>query len=406
MTQPGTSTAPTIREILSRGHLRLILLSVAVATIGLTISGLFLMRGYERQSLQQAAEAVAYSAEPAVFFGDRTAVAEVLVSVERIDSVESVAVVSQSSGIDVRWSRPANDTGPISIGLGQPVRHTEVAVPIRHDDKVIGTVTVTGNAHKMVAFMRAAILIGILCFGLSFLATRLLANQLQRKVVAPLEHVAAVADAVRENDDFWLRAQPSGIAEIDKFSDEFNALLAELQGWRATIARENETLVHRAEHDALTGVGNWSRFERILAETIQLAGASGSTFKIMFIDLDKFKGVNDTYGHHAGDAVLRETARRLKASLRGRDTVFRLGGDEFAVLLDPGHSKVETTEIIGRIEEAMRDPALLEDGSRVPFGMSIGIASYPADGTSVQELLRKADMMMYVKKGRALPDAK
>lgn len=394
----------TIRAILSRVHLRLVLLSVALAAAGLTVSGVFLLRSYERLSLRQAASAVAYSAEPAVVFGDKDAVAEAVASIRTVESVSSISVRSAEGDLAVDWYRPMEEQGALTTVVSRNLFASPVVAPIYHDGKQIGQVFVRGSAAKLLSFLGIATLISLFCFGLAFFATWLLSRRLQQQVVRPLEQIAAVADAVRDRRDFSRRLGQYGIAEIDSFTSEFNKLLIELQGWHATIARENETLIHRAEHDALTGVGNWSRFERVLGETIELAELDKSTFAVLFLDLDKFKDINDKYGHQVGDLVLRDTARRLKASVRGRDKVFRLGGDEFSVIVDTSLDKVNPFEISHRISEAMDRPVQTEEGQEVYFSLSIGVATYPQDGRSVDELLRRADAMMYQKKGRALRD--
>jgi diguanylate cyclase (GGDEF)-like protein len=114
---------------------------------------------------------------------------------------------------------------------------------------------------------------------------------------------------------------------------------------------------------------------------------------LLFIDLDNFKAVNDTLGHDAGDAVLKETAKRLKECVRKPDTVARLGGDEFVVIIE--HQNVANATIVAeRIIESVKQEIQTPEGL-VTIGASIGVALFPGDGKSEKELLKAADRAMY-----------
>jgi len=158
-----------------------------------------------------------------------------------------------------------------------------------------------------------------------------------------------------------------------------------------------EQLRHQALHDALTSLPNRRLANDRLERAILRAKRSGSTEALLLIDLDRFKQVNDTMGHHAGDVLLQEVAARIKKAIRESDTVGRLGGDEFAVLL---HSTDEATasRIACKIQEGLQLPLVLE-GQRVDLTASIGIAVYPHHGHDAETITRCADMAMYAAKG-------
>ncbi len=118
---------------------------------------------------------------------------------------------------------------------------------------------------------------------------------------------------------------------------------------------------------------------------------------MLFVDLDDFKLVNDSYGHVVGDQLLREVAVRLKDSLRKGDTVFRLGGDEFLVLLEDIRSKDDARKVANKLQVSLLEPVDFENGSLRPDA-SIGLACYPDDATQVDALLAFADQDMYVLK--------
>lgn len=151
----------------------------------------------------------------------------------------------------------------------------------------------------------------------------------------------------------------------------------------------------RANFDQVTELPNRVLFKDRLSQAIARARRDHRRVAVMFIDLDRFKAVNDTLGHEAGDAVLREVATRLTACMRDTDTVARLGGDEFtAILPQPGGEKAVTT-IATRILKSLRRPFIVDGNPEVYIGGSIGIAIFPNDGDDPTVLLKNADAAMY-----------
>jgi len=155
---------------------------------------------------------------------------------------------------------------------------------------------------------------------------------------------------------------------------------------------------HMARHDQLTNLANRRLLTERLEEEAARARRHGGRYAVMCIDLDRFKPVNDAFGHGAGDLLLQEVARRLKSICRGQDTVARIGGDEFAVLVTSVESPAELHETAARILRAFSQPFVL-DGPRAVIGASIGIAVAPDDGTDPKQLLESADKALYRAKG-------
>jgi diguanylate cyclase (GGDEF)-like protein/PAS domain S-box-containing protein len=155
-------------------------------------------------------------------------------------------------------------------------------------------------------------------------------------------------------------------------------------------------LEHRALHDPLTGLPNRSLFQDRLSSALRLSHRNASTLALLLMDVDRFKEINDTFGHRYGDALLQQLGARLSALMRESDTVGRLGGDEFAVLL-PDTDTVQARFVAEKLGELVSRP--VEIGRQRPaVGLSIGIASFPAHGHSGALLLRRADSAMYVAK--------
>jgi diguanylate cyclase (GGDEF)-like protein len=161
----------------------------------------------------------------------------------------------------------------------------------------------------------------------------------------------------------------------------------------------NRQLRHLASHDALTGLPNRMLLDDRIAQAIAHSQRHSHEFAVLVIDLDRFKLINDSLGHRAGDELLREVAQRLKSAVRAVDTTARRGGDEFVVLLDGPLTHAEAVEIGTRAIKVM-EPSLRLLGIDVHISASIGIAFYPRDGASVDTLLARADAAMYSAKER------
>ena len=159
-----------------------------------------------------------------------------------------------------------------------------------------------------------------------------------------------------------------------------------------------------ALHDALTGLPNRTLLYERMHDCRRRARRTGDRFAVLVVDLNRFKEINDTLGHHIGDLVLQQIASRLTKLLRSSDMIARLGGDEFAILLSPVLDRFAVTNLSERLKTAL-DAPLLCKGLTLDVNASVGAAIFPDDGTDMTELLQKADVAMYVAKNAGLPMA-
>ena len=171
----------------------------------------------------------------------------------------------------------------------------------------------------------------------------------------------------------------------------------------ATLAIETRRLYsdlrRRSEFDLLTDIPNRFAMEKFMELQIEEARQSGRILGLIYIDLDKFKPINDTYGHHVGDLYLQAVALRMSRQLLGGDMLARLGGDEFAALVSLHHGRSDLEKIVARLESCFDEPFAVE-GHLLHGEASIGVALYPEDGATKDSLLSAADAAMYAVKNR------
>lgn len=171
---------------------------------------------------------------------------------------------------------------------------------------------------------------------------------------------------------------------------------------RAETAREQaeDEILTLAQFDKLTGLVNRNLFKDRANQALTLANRQKSKVGFLYIDLDRFKPINDSYGHEAGDSILQEVGKRLMASVRESDTVARVGGDEFVVILQNIQDMQQAASLAEKIISSLKHPFMVK-GDTHSIGASIGISCFPDDGMDMDALLKKADAAMYQVKRQA-----
>jgi diguanylate cyclase (GGDEF)-like protein/PAS domain S-box-containing protein len=195
-------------------------------------------------------------------------------------------------------------------------------------------------------------------------------------------------------------ATPRGTRWISMTGDPIIDTAGRFEGFRGVgsdvteIRQTQERLTHLANVDVLSGLPNRGRVRQLLGEALRGATSGNVPCAIMFLDLDGFKPVNDTFGHPKGDAVLRAVAKRLVDEVGANGTVGRMGGDEFAIVINDGQSRKKVEQLADRIIQAIKEPYVI-DQTEIRIGVSIGCAFGPIDGATVDDLILKADLALY-----------
>ena len=387
---------PSLRSVIGRGHLILALVAVTLASVSLTLLGVLALRVYAEHNLHLIARSITYTVEAAVVFNDRAAATEALSLIASTEEVADADVFDANGKLLAHWARP--ETGMLSrveLALAHALLEQPINQPILHQGRTVGSIHLTGHGGSLLRFLLSGLAGILICTALSAWVALHLARRLLRGITVPLQSLAAVAHAARSERDFDRRVPPARVAELDSLGSDFNALLGEMEAWQSHLQSENETLAHQANHDSLTGLPNRAFFEGRLIRALRGAAKLDERVAVLFLDSDRFKDINDNFGHAAGDAVLVAVAARVRAQLRDGDLVARLGGDEFAILLAPLHKAEDAQRIADKIIASMDMPIDVPGGSQVLTSLSIGIAIYPEHGATPGTLLNAADAAMY-----------
>ncbi len=406
-------------------------LALLVACLALAAFDFNAQRRALHDELTSIAGLLGASTAPALVFNDPTTAEEMLAAVERLPRIRAVALYGKSEGDGLFASyHRAGATAPLRPG--RAVRydwatgHLDIEQPVGIEGETLGHLVVRASldplTHRMLQYGLALLVVMTTAVFIVWLMSRRLIGRVMRPVLA----LSATARAVTSHGNYTLRAPPGDADEIGELVEHFNTMLAdieqrdnEIEGHRAhlveRVAQRTAELTHAntalaiardaaedaarrlseiAYYDTLTGLPNRSLLNDRLCQLIEHSRRKYARFAILFMDLDRFKLINDSLGHTVGDALLRTVAERLSAQLRVEDTVARLGGDEFMLLLPGVHSAEDAGRIAHKLIASIAEPMDCE-GHQLHVTTSIGIALYPDDGADPVTLTKHADASMY-----------
>jgi diguanylate cyclase (GGDEF)-like protein len=255
---------------------------------------------------------------------------------------------------------------------------------------------------NLLGYALAVLTLGLLALLFGFLVI----DRLQRSISEPIVELAAITRAIAEARDYSVRAPETASDEIGALGRSFNEMLVQIETRERELAHElseriraEERLDRLAHFDTVTSLPNRYYFNERLADAVQRTNRFGDPAALLFIDLDNFKIVNDTLGHHVGDNLLRLVAARLSGVVRSGDSLCRIGGDEFALILPNVTDHAQAEQIAAKCIEAVSGPIDIE-GSEIYVTVSIGISLCPHDASEASDLLKQADTAMYHAKAR------
>ena len=390
-----------LQHALRRTHIQIALTAVAVACVLLLMAGLTALRANTQDHLDLMGRSLVYNVEAALVFGDKSDAAESLARMVRDEGVAEATVRNAQGQVFAQWTAPTSWSSDYGSALVRLLGLRSTVQSVQVNGAEIGQVELRSNGERMLTFLLWGVLALVVCMAASVVVGHVVSRRLHRTIVAPLQELGRVARAAHRDRAMGQRMSRSEIDELSELGDDFNALLEELEARQLHLQQKNSELEHKAYHDGLTGAYNRVYFELRLMAALRQVTETHGRLALLFLDLNHFKAVNDTYGHATGDLLLQAVAQRAQSQVRDADLVARLGGDEFVVLLLEPHSLETVQQVAHKIEEAVQLPLRCDDGVVLQPSVSIGVALFPEHGQTMEALMASADSAMYAAKQRS-----
>ncbi|MDR3389191.1 MAG: diguanylate cyclase [Rudaea sp.] len=386
----------SLAEHLGRAQLMVYAAAVVLATLGASIVGYHYLHQQTLAHLHNLAKITAIESQPALIFADDASAGEVLRAIPAEEGVTQAELLDAKGNLR---SRIVNAPQGLAGRLARYLGDEQVMADVIADGRSIGSVRLQGGEEPMLRAFFGLILADILvvtCVGLQSLVV---SRRNTQRIARPLTQLRTLMHNATEHRDFTQRAPAADIAEVDDLRTEFNALLDEIVHRDQALRANNQVLRRLAFHDALTGLPNRAMFEPALIATLNECAQNQSKAALLYLDIDSFKAINDTFGHESGDRLLAAIAQRLRNWLPEGAMAARLGGDEFVVLVAPldetqAHTEHGTLKLVHSMRAALEQPVRLAACTIHP-GVSIGVAVYPDVSGGADALVQSADKSMY-----------
>ncbi|MGJ0480219.1 diguanylate cyclase domain-containing protein [Pantoea agglomerans] len=362
----------------------------------LSSTSLLFIKNYEKRNLELIGSTLSTTLTAATVFADSYDARNKIERLGNEGMYASAKLVTRDQIVLVQWHAQQEQTGWYSRLLREWIYIKPLNVNIIHADAAVGTLTLEGTVTGAVSFIRYSFMIltsGMLCV---LLISLLLSEFLHRGMIATLRTITSSIHYVIHSGDFSLRIPGGPIREFQLFSDDLNSLLMEMQSLKASLMRDNLSLAAKALEDPLTGLANRSAFSARLTQLLDQQYAH-ERFAVLFLDGDRFKSINDNWGHAAGDEVLKAIGERLLSLAAEQDLVARLGGDEFAMLVSSRASEEQLQQLMQRIHDVIMEKIIIAEGMPIMTSVTIGYA-WSQHGDTVESILERADMNMYKNK--------
>ncbi|MBH2031130.1 MAG: diguanylate cyclase [Moraxellaceae bacterium] len=356
-----------------------------------TIS-MFTMETYAQQNLQLLSQTVLERIQPAVVFKDKSAIDQILDDYTTEHAIRSIHVYDPEHQLLAESAKKIAHTSFLQNILDKWFLHDPIKLTIIHHKKQVGELILYGSSENILHFLKT-IIMG-LAISMFFIVIALLwsVNLTYRQIMQAIKPLTHIAQLVSDQKAYNLRFPNNHIKEFQNLNTVFNELLEEIQIWHTHLQKENRQLSFQAHHDQLTMLPNRHYFYDELINIFKNKQYRHNS-ALIFIDNNKFKTINDQYGHLAGDAVLREMASRLIQSVRQEDFIARLGGDEFAIILHAIHHADHLQAIAEGLLASCKEP-LDFNGQIIHFSFSLGIA-FSQFADNPDDLVMQADQAMY-----------
>lgn len=392
-----------------RSKLILIITGISLVVLfSLFVVSVLTQRSMLREALQQEVQILAQdlsrNCSAALVFDDRPAATEILNNLRNKPQVVFGSIVSVDGKLFARYQRQLDVELPYNLYLHVPSGgqaeaifsggFLKVAQAIIFNQEQIGTLYIFAGLDKIQQVLLRYIALGLSGLAGAAVLAWLLALWLQRLISRPIESLASTMLTVSTEQDYSRRVTMERSDELGTLVENFNEMLNQIQVRDSELQEKQRRLNYLAYHDALTGLANRLLFDDRLQHALENARRNGNRVALFFIDLDRFKNINDSLGHKTGDMVLKEVAARLSSVIRAGDTLARLGGDEFVIICEQAAERQGITTLAEKVQQVLNRPVLSGRQELFVSG-SIGVSVFPEDGECVESLMQCADVAMY-----------
>jgi diguanylate cyclase (GGDEF)-like protein len=343
-------------------------------------------------NLTTLSEITGDNVEAAILFDNSDDANQILSELKNDPRILAAAIYTQNNDIFASYLAVENVSqifeSPDSISFQEESNETHLLTPIIDDaSNEVGKVYIQASLDTLDQQLKKNIFISGIIVLVTIIIGYFLSFQLQKTISLPILNLSDLTNRVKNEKDYSARIYNNEYREIEDLCEGFNSMLQEIE-------RRDEHLQQLASYDPLTGLANRKYFSDLLNQALIRGKRKSHKHAILFMDLDRFKHINDSLGHSIGDELLIQVAKRFELIIRGDDTVARFGGDEFTVLLQEVGSSNQVSEVAERILDIMSDPFNL-NGHDMVISPSIGIVMYPEHGTTSEQLIKNADTAMY-----------
>jgi diguanylate cyclase (GGDEF)-like protein len=367
-----------------------------------------------RAELNSKSLLVSRSTAAALAFHDRDAARALMDAFGPDHTVRQASVFDADHEVFAQYLRPGVRLTPWKeIGEETYIEYEGVITvlqPIELDGLTVGYFFMSADNTALSEQIQSYALIILGVFVLSLFLAYILSLYAQRLMSSPINKLAEIVGHVSEHQNYDRRLQVERTDELGTLINGFNSMLDVIQDREQQLQKNGERLeslvevrtrqlYQRANYDALTRLPNRHLLMDRLEHGIELAKRSPKNLGVLFLDLDRFKVINDNLGHAIGDELLKKVSARLTSAVRADDSVCRWGGDEFVIFLEHLRRPEYAARVAEKIIQSLKEPFELS-GHNLHISTSIGISVYPKDGEDPTTLLKHADISMYQAKDR------
>ncbi|PIJ42858.1 hypothetical protein BOM24_10260 [Tatumella sp. OPLPL6] len=382
----------SIRKKIRKVSLLNSLLNLFACWFLLFSTAIYFIKDYEQRNMDLLSTSLSSSLTAATVFEDSYNANRKINALGQQQMFDSAVLYAKDGHVIARWEH-SQQMSYFWNYLHSWLYPNKKKIEIIHDQQVVGWLFIVGNDSYLFNFILYSVLILTIGMVLIFLFSFVLSSIMYRKILVAMNQITTKINHVIHTKDFTKRLPDNSLKEFQNFSDNVNSLISEIERLNGDLVHENKTLAIKAYRDSLTGLDNRAAFISQLQFMLSENGPCPS-FYILFMDGNKFKQINDTWGHAAGDKVLQEVGNRLKILVKGEDCVARLGGDEFAMILSKMESDHQVEAFIAGLHERFQSPIEIADGQTVSFSLTIGFTLANKD-EEVSDILLRADSHMY-----------